>query len=306
MMDRFVTLLAEGVERFGGTVDKFTGDGIMALFGAPLAYEDHARRGCLAALTMSSAVADYAAELRRTVGLGFAVRIGLNSGEVVTGGIAGGSYTAVGHTVGLAQRMEALAEPGRAYLTEATAELAGPYFALSDLGPHEVKGSPEPVRVFALDGVASRLPSTSVPLVGRDAEMAELEAALVRVEAGETLVVGVVGLAGVGKSRLCEEFAVRCTERNIMVRRAAGLAHATSVPMLPILELFRDYFGISIADSPPAARERIAGRLLLLDPAFVDDLPLVFDFLEVPDPQRPAPNLPPEARLRRIFRFSAV
>src|SRR5581483_7778626 len=101
VMDRFVALLAEGVERYGGTVDKFTGDGIMALFGAPLAYEDHARRACLAALAISSAVSDYAAELRRTAGLGFAVRVGLNSGEVVTGGIGGGSYTAVGHTVGL-------------------------------------------------------------------------------------------------------------------------------------------------------------------------------------------------------------
>jgi len=303
VMDRFVMLLTEGVERYGGTIDKFTGDGIMALFGAPVAYEDHAPRACLAALAISSAVDEYRAELRQTAGLGFAIRLGLNSGEVVTGGVGGGSYTAVGHTVGLAQRMEALAEPGRIYLTEQTANLVGGSFALTDLGPRDVKGSPVPVRVFALDAVTPQRARgrASVELVGRDTEMAELEAALARAEAGETRVVGIVGQAGVGKSRLCEEFVRRCAERGITVRRASGLSHATSVPMLPIFELFRDYFGITADDSPSAARERIAGRLLLLDPAFADDLPLLFDFVEVPDPERPAPKLAPEARMRRIF-----
>src|SRR4051795_7556009 len=127
IMQRFFSLLAETVTHFEGTVDKFTGDGIMAVFGAPVAYEDHARRACYAALQMLDDVAEYAAELRRGPGLNFSTRIGINSGEVVAGAIdAGeeGSYTAIGHTVGLAQRMEALAEPGRAYLTEHTARLA--------------------------------------------------------------------------------------------------------------------------------------------------------------------------------------
>src|SRR5436305_868426 len=127
VMQRFFDLLREGVERYGGTVDKFTGDGIMALFGAPVAYEDHAERACSSALYLADRLAAYSAELRRSDGLSFSVRIGLNSGEVVAGTIgtdATAAYTAVGHTVGLAQRMEQLAEPGTAYVTEQTAALA--------------------------------------------------------------------------------------------------------------------------------------------------------------------------------------
>ncbi len=127
IMQRFFAILAAAVERFEGTVDKFTGDGIMAVFGAPVAHEDHARRACYAALQMLDDVAEYAGELRRGPGLNFSTRIGINSGEVVAGAIGAGGegeYTAIGHTVGLAQRMEALAEPGKAYLTESTAELA--------------------------------------------------------------------------------------------------------------------------------------------------------------------------------------
>src|ERR1700742_4698439 len=123
-MDGFLSILSESVHRFEGTVDKFTGDGIMALFGAPVAHEDHAQRACLAALWMTDRLGDFSAELRRSRGLNFLVRIGLNSGEVVVGEIGeegAMEYTAIGHTVGLAQRMESLAEPGKAYLTDSTA-----------------------------------------------------------------------------------------------------------------------------------------------------------------------------------------
>src|SRR3954452_22622886 len=144
IMQRFFAILAGAVERFDGTVDKFTGDGIMAVFGAPVAYEDHARRACYAALQMLDDVAEYAAELRRGPGLNFSTRIGINSGEVVAGAIGAGGegeYTAIGHTVGLAQRMEALAEPGTAYLTEATAALASGFLDLKELGEFEIKGA---------------------------------------------------------------------------------------------------------------------------------------------------------------------
>ena len=132
IMQRFFSILTDAVEGLEGTVDKFTGDGIMAVFGAPIAHEDHGRRACYAALRMLDDVGEYAAELRRAEGLSFSVRIGINSGEVVAGAIGPGSsegdYTAIGHTVGLAQRMEALAEPGKAYVTESTAELAAGYW----------------------------------------------------------------------------------------------------------------------------------------------------------------------------------
>ncbi len=144
VMKEFFRVLSEGVTRFGGTVDKFTGDGIMAIFGAPVSQEDHARRACHAALHLSSAVAAFAGGLQQTAGLDLHVRIGLNSGEVVVGGLGaegGVDYTALGHTVGLAQRMESMAEPGQAYLTAHTARLVRAHFALRDLGPVSVKGS---------------------------------------------------------------------------------------------------------------------------------------------------------------------
>ena len=159
ILDRFFQILTDGVHRFEGTVNQYTGDGIMALFDAPIAHEDHAQRACYAALHPLEELRGYAREVKRAHGLDFAVRIGLNSGEVVVGKIGDDlrmDYTAQGHTVGLAQRMEALAEPGKAYLTEATAALVRGYFALEDLGEFAVKGASTPLRVFALEGVGTR------------------------------------------------------------------------------------------------------------------------------------------------------
>src|SRR3954469_5256026 len=189
IMQRFFSLLAETVTRFEGTVDKFTGDGIMAIFGAPVAHEDHARRACYAALQMLDDVAEYAAELRRAKGLNFSTRIGINSGEVVAGAIGegGGAYTAIGHTVGLAQRMESLAEPGKAYLTEHTAKLARGYLDLRDLGEVEIKGASRPVQVFELAGVGEARTRLDLArergfsrFVGREPEMERLQEALRR------------------------------------------------------------------------------------------------------------------------------
>jgi class 3 adenylate cyclase/tetratricopeptide (TPR) repeat protein len=295
LMDRFFRLLSEGIARFGGTVDKFTGDGVMALFGAPVSQEDHARRACLAALHLQAA----------TVGLDLPVRVGLNSGEVVVGGIGAEGrleYTALGHTVGLAQRMEALAEPGTVCVTDGTARLVRHDFALRELGTVPVKGSSEPLRVLVLERSQRRRPTGGATvMVGRAEEMGVLEAALGRALEGQGQVVGIVGEAGVGKSRLCEEFVRSVTARGITVRRAAGLSHAQDVPLLPVLEFLRDYFGIEDTDSRAQAQERIAGRLLALDPGFGDALPLVFDFLEVPDPERPLPQLSADVRMQRIF-----
>ncbi len=156
IMDRFFQLLADSVHRFEGTVDKFTGDGVMALFGAPIAHEDHAQRACYAALEMQRAVSELSADLRRTDGISLSTRIGINSGDVVVGSIGeAGSmeYTAVGHTVGMAQRMESLAEPGKAYVTEGAARLAAGFLDLHDLGESDVKGASAPVRIFELAGV---------------------------------------------------------------------------------------------------------------------------------------------------------
>ena len=310
IMQRFFSLLSEGVRRFEGTVDKFTGDGIMALFGAPIAHEDHAPRACFAALRIGELVSEYAAELRRSRGMSFSVRIGINSGEVVAGAIGEDSepeYTAVGHTVGLAQRMEALAEPGKAYLTEHAAKLAEGYLELKDLGEFEVKGASRPIRVYELVGAGSARSRLDLSrerglsrFVGRAKEMKVLEEALERAKQGHGEVIGIVADPGVGKSRLCHEFAERCRAQGIDVYEAQAQAHGEAIPFLPVLQMMRGYFGIEDRDSERVAREKIAGRLLLLDPDFSDDLPLVFDFLGVPDPKRPAPQVSAEARQRLL------
>jgi len=312
IMQRFFAILAAAVERFDGTVDKFTGDGIMAVFGAPVAYEDHARRACYAALQMLDEVGEYAAELRRGPGLNFSTRIGINSGEVVAGAIGTGGegeYTAIGHTVGLAQRMEALAEPGTAYLTEQTAALARGFLELKELGAFDVKGVSHPVEVFELTGVGaarSRLDLSRERgfsrFVGRDEEMKVLDEALERADAGQGTVVGIAAEPGIGKSRLTYEFCERCRERGIEVFEAQGQSHGQSIPFMPVLQMLRSYFGIGDREPERLTREKIAGRALLLDPDFAEELPLVFDFLGVPDPDRPVAQMSPEARARALGR----
>ncbi|HWP33228.1 MAG TPA: adenylate/guanylate cyclase domain-containing protein, partial [Solirubrobacterales bacterium] len=307
IMQRFFAILADAVHRYEGTVDKFTGDGIMAIFGAPVAHEDHARRACYAALKMLDEVGGYAAELRRKHGLNFSTRVGVNSGEVVAGEIGEGGYTAVGHTVGLAQRMETLAEPGKAYLTEDAAELAHGYMELDDLGEFEIKGVSHPVRVFELEGVGaarSRLDLSRERgfsrFVGREEEMAVLEDALGRAERGEGAAVGIVAEPGVGKSRLAYEFGELARRRGIEVFECQGQAHGREIPFMPVLQMLRSYFGIADGDPERIVREKIAGRALLLDPGLAEDLPLLFEFLGVPDPDRPLPQLSAEARQRAL------
>jgi class 3 adenylate cyclase/tetratricopeptide (TPR) repeat protein len=314
IMHRFFQILAEGVERFEGFVDKFTGDGVMALFGAPIAHEDHAQRACYAALHLRDAVREYANEVRIRHGVPFGVRIGLNSGDVVVGKIGDDlrmDYTAQGHTVGLAQRMEALAESGHVCVSGHTARLVTGYFQLQDVGLTRVKGVSEPVGLFELEGVGpfrtrldrSRARGLST-FVGRDSEMALLEAALEQSLNGHGRIVGVVAEAGVGKSRLCFEFTERCRARGIVVYGAHCPAHGRTVAHLPVLELLRGYFGIAEGDSPRAAREKIAGRLLLLDRDFDEMLPLIWDFLRVPDPERPVEEIDAAVRQQQLYDFT--
>lgn len=204
--------------------------------------------------------------------------------------------------------MESLAEPGKAYLTDQTAKLVSGYLDLEDLGEFDVKGVSEPVRVHVLagaGGVHSRLDISRArgftTFVGRGDELATLEAALEQSQNGSGAVVGVVGEAGVGKSRLCHEFVERCRRQGIPVYEAQGQAHGREIPFLPVLQMMRSYFAIAESDSDQQTREKIAGRMLLLDDAFAESLPLLFDFLAVPDPHRPAPRMDPDARQRALL-----
>ncbi|MBP6013257.1 MAG: AAA family ATPase [Alphaproteobacteria bacterium] len=310
IMSRFFAILTEGVERFEGFVDKFTGDGIMALFGAPIAHEDHAQRACYAALHLKDEIARYATELKREHGLSFSTRMGLNSGEVVVGSISEDlrmDYTAQGHTVGLAQRMENLAEPNTCFVSANTAALARGYFDLEDMGEFRVKGVSHPMRVHRLNGMGNMRTRLDVSrsrglsrFVGRERDMAVLTGALERARSGGGQVVGVVADAGTGKSRLCAEFLDGCRAQGIQILAGHGVAHGKSVPMLPMLELWRAFYGITDDDKPETARAKIAGRLLLMDEGFRDVLPLLFDVFGVPDPANPSPAMDPEQRQKRI------
>jgi tetratricopeptide (TPR) repeat protein len=201
-----------------------------------------------------------------------------------------------------------MAQPGRAYLTEHTARLVEGWFGLEDLGAKTVKGVRQPLGVYVLGKPLSVSPTVratttlgAARLVGRERELAALEDALAGAIEGRGQVVGVVGEAGMGKSRLCEEFVGSAVARGITVRRTTGVSHGRAVPLLPVLSLLRDNFSITETDTPPEARDKVTARLLALDPGLDKILPLLLDFLEVPDPQRPAPPFPAEVRMRRVL-----
>ena len=311
ILDGFFSILSEGVHRFEGTVIQYTGDGIMALFGAPIAHEDHAQRACYAALQIRDRLREYGDRLRIEHGISFGVRIGINSGDVVVGTIGDDlrmDYTAQGQTVGAAQRIEQLAEAGHAYLGEASERLARGYFHLRSLGASKLKGIETSIEIFELEDVSSAKSRLDVSrsrglarFVGRVDEMSTLDHALERAQQGHGQVVGVVGEPGLGKSRLCFEFVERCRAQGIPVADAHCPAHGMNVPYLPILELYRNYLGITATDTPAEARQKIAGALLLLDPDLHETLPVLFDFMGVADPERPAPRMDVESRQRQLF-----
>jgi class 3 adenylate cyclase/tetratricopeptide (TPR) repeat protein len=311
ILERFFEILTEGVHRYEGTVNQYTGDGIMALFGAPIAHEDHAQRACRAALHLQDQIDRYSIEVKREHGVGFSTRMGINSGEVVVGRIGDDlrmDYTAQGHTVGLAQRMESLAEPNTCYVSDATAQLCTGYFSLDDLGEFSVKGASDPLRVFRLKGVGELRTRLDVALsrgltrlVGRSDELQLLESALTRAHEDNAPVIGIVGEAGLGKSRLCFEFLERCRGDGLRTYETTGVSHGQSIPFLPMIRLFRAFFEVTDQEDDAAARKRLSEGLAAHDESVRDSLPLLFDFLGMPDPDHPAPRIDPEARQRQLI-----
>jgi class 3 adenylate cyclase/tetratricopeptide (TPR) repeat protein len=311
ILDRFFQILADGVHRFEGTVNQYTGDGIMAIFGAPLAHEDHTQRACWAALHLCGRLRAYSDELRLESGLDFSTRMGIHSGEVVVGRIGDDlrmDYTAQGQVVGLADRMQKLAGADRICLSEESQKRVAGYFQLRDLGESRVAGVAEPVRVFELEGTGALRTRLDVSrargfskFVGRDQEMSRLEAALEEASCGNGQVLGLVAEAGAGKSRLCFEFLERCRARGIPVRRAQGVAHGRAVPYLPVLQYLRESFGIAEGDGERTVRQKIAGAVAQLDRELLDALPILFDFLGVTDPDgAPLEYAGPELQRRQL------
>src|SRR5437867_1095254 len=258
LLDHVLERMIEAVHRYEGTVNQVMGDGIMALFGAPLAHEDHAVRACYAALRMQETVTQYGDEVQRSQGIPLQIRIGLNSGEVVVRSVGSDlrmDYTAVGQTTHLAARMEQMAKPGSILLTADSLKLAEGQIQVRPLGPVPIRGFPGPIDVFELTGAGAartrlqaRAAGGLTPFVGRDAQTDQLQQALDRARAGHGQVVAVVGEAGVGKSRLIWEFVHSHRIHGWLVLEATAFSYGQATAYLPLLDLLKTYFQIETRD----------------------------------------------------------
>ena len=300
IMAELVDLAGSVVQRYGGTVDKFTGDGIMAVFGAPVALEDHAVRACLAALGIQQEAQVVAAGVNRRDGIELAVRVGLNSGQVIAGEIGSGAlgYTTIGEHVGMAQRMESAAPPGGVMLSLSTARLVDGVAALGEPELVQIKGADDPVPARRLLAVGQHRAATRAEskLVGRRWEMSAVEGLLDRAIDGDGAVVGVVGPAGIGKSRLARELAAMAAERDVNVFTTFCESHTSQVPFQVISRLLRAATGVEGLD-PAAARALIKAQFSDAEP---EDVALFEDLLGISDPDAELPRIDPDARRRRL------
>ena len=282
LLDPVLERMMAAVHRYEGTVNQVMGDGIMALFGAPIAHEDHAVRACYAALAMQEAIRRYSAEVRCGYGLEVQIRVGLNSGEVVVRAIGNDlhmDYSAIGQTTHLAARMEQLAPPGSIRLTAETRRLVEGWVQATPLGPAPVKGLTDPVAVFELAGAGptpTRLQALAARgltrFVGRDVELHSLHQALAQAVAGHGQVVAVIGEPGVGKTRLFHEFTHAFHTQGWLLLETNSTSYGKATPYLPLIDLLKAYIPIEERDDRRRIREKLTGRLLTLDPGPRSDL----------------------------------
>jgi class 3 adenylate cyclase/tetratricopeptide (TPR) repeat protein len=311
ILDAVLERMMDAVHRYEGTVNQVMGDGIMALFGAPLAHEDHAVRACYAALRMQDEVRRYSDELRRAQGVEVQIRVGLNSGQVVVRSIGSDlrmDYTAVGQTTHLAARMEQLATPGTVRLTGATVRLAEGYVEVRSLGPIPVKGLADPIEVFELTGAGqarTRLQAAALRgltrFVGRDAEVEHLRRVLDRASAGHGQVVSIVGEAGVGKSRLTYEFTHSHRVQDWLILEASSVSYGKATSYLPAIDLLKGYFKIGDRDDHRDMHAKVLGRVLSLDRALESLLSPLLALLDVPVEDGSWQSLDPRQRRRRTL-----
>jgi class 3 adenylate cyclase len=311
LLDPVLERMMAAVHRYEGTVNQVMGDGIMALFGAPLAHEDHAVRACYAALAMQESVTRYGDALQRSQGVPLQIRVGLNSGGVVVRAIGSDlhmDYTAVGQTTHLAARMEQMAKPGSILITTATLRLAEGYVRATPLGPVPIKGLDAPVEVFALvgaSGIRQRLQATAsrglTRFVGRDTELAALVQALERAGAGHGQVVAVVGEAGMGKSRLVYEFVRAHYTQGWRVLESAAVSYGKATPYGPVIDLLRRYCAVEDRDETRTMRAKVTGQVLTLDVALQDTIPALLALLEALPDDSPLRTLDPPQRRQRTL-----
>jgi class 3 adenylate cyclase/predicted ATPase len=311
IIDPALQLMMDAVHRYEGYVAQALGDGIFALFGAPIAHEDHPQRALYAALRMQEDMRRYGDRLRTTGSPPLAMRVGVNTGEVVVRSIRKDDlhtdYVPVGHSTNLAARMEQLATPGAILVTAYTQRLTDGYFAFKALGKTQIKGVDEPLHVYEVLGagplrtklqVAARRGLTR--FVGRQREMEQLQQALTHVKAGHGQIVGVMGEPGLGKSRLFYEFKLTA-QSGCLVLEAYSVSHGKASPYLPLIELLKSYFQIQPQDDERQRKEKIAGKVLILDRSLEETLPYLFALLGIEDPTASLQQMDPQIRRRRTF-----
>jgi class 3 adenylate cyclase/tetratricopeptide (TPR) repeat protein len=312
LLDTVLERMMEAVHRYEGTVNQVMGDGIMALFGAPVAHEDHAVRACYAALRMHRAMARGAEDVRRRLGVDVQIRVGMNSGEVVVRSIGNDlqmDYSAVGQTTHLAARMEQLARPGTTLITGATHRLAERFVDAVAHGPMPIKGLRDPVEVWeltratpvtsSLGAVAGRVKSA---MLGRAVEMARLERLLARAGEGHGQLVTLLGEPGVGKSRLVLELTRAAAVSGWQMHEAACVSHGTLTPYLPVRNLLTKYFDVEDGDDARRIREKVATRMVALDTRLAGGVSAILALGNVPNEDAEWAALEPTARRQRILR----
>jgi len=300
-----IAAMAAAIRQFGGTIDRSLGDGLKASFGAPYSIEGHPLLACRAALAIQQSVA----ALPRAP----SVRVGLHSGEVITGELDTGSaveHETTGVAVHIASRIEQLAEPGEILLSGNCRRLVRGWFEMAPIGAKAIRGFDKPIDVYRLTGARSAVASKQFeremlsPMLGRAKELASLQHAFVAASRRKGQAIGVCALPGIGKSRLCFEFAERCRRRGTEVLEARASIYGYAAPLQPVLEMLRSFLGISADDEPSTARRKVADRLTAIDASFGADLPFIGAFLGIDDPENPAPQYEAgaaQARLRAII-----
>jgi class 3 adenylate cyclase/tetratricopeptide (TPR) repeat protein len=309
IMDACFKILMDEIHKYEGTINQFTGDGVMALFGAPLAHEDHAQRACHAALAIQNSLDQYSQKLKEDLSIDFKMRIGLNSGPVVVGAIGDDlrmDYTAIGDTINLASRMQTSAAPGTVLVSSHTQRLAKDFFAFSSLGPIPVKGKEEPQDAYVLlspTEVKTRIGASAVagltPFVGRTKEMAILTEALEKARSGSGQVVGIVGEAGVGKSRILLE--MKHLFPDMAMLQGHCLHYGGSMAYLPLLDILRSYFGIKEGEQELPVKRKMRERVSLLDENLKTLLPPLYDLLSLKVDDETYLKLEPKDKREKIF-----
>ncbi len=311
IIDPALKLMIDAVRRYDGYIVQSTGDGIFALFGAPVAHEDHPQRALYAALRMQDELTRYSARLREAGNLPIEARVGVNTGEVVVRSISTGGghteYTPIGHTTNLASRMQALAPTGSIAISEQTRKLVEGYFALKPLGPTKVKGVSEPVNVYEVTGLGplrTRLQRSAgrglTKFVGREREMEALARSADQAKAGRGQIVAAMAEAGTGKSRLFFEFKAK-NQSGWMVLETFSVSHGKASSYFPVIDLLHTYFKITGDDDERSRRAKAIGAVLALDRALEDTLPYIFALLGIVEGADPMEQMDAQVRKRRTL-----